>query len=394
MTPFDQTIPLSQLHAFQLDALNRQIVYAKTHSPYYRRILASMPLPLPRLEDITRLPFLTAEQLACGGPELVCLPSSRIQRIVSLQTSGSVHSKRLYFSENDLERTIAFFSAGMRYMTALGQTVAVCMPGSTPNGISDLLCRGLKRLGARPVHIGSISDYASAAESLRSCRPHTIVGIPYQIRRLALLAPDLRPANVLLSSDYLPSGTEALLQRQWHCQVFDHYGLTESGYGCAVECPHHEGAHIRHDELILEIVDPVSGAPLPPGNWGEIVLTTLHREAMPLLRYRTGDCGRLLTQPCACGSVLPRLDRVAGRVCLLEETPNIYQLEDLLSGIDSVLDFTARRISGGVDIRLLTLHPTAVEAVRRELARLFPDHEMSVHASDSLTVSLGKRKIL
>lgn len=394
MNPFDQAIPLSQLRAFQLDALNRQIAYAKTHSPYYRRVLAPLPLPLTRLEDITLLPFLTAEQLAGSGPELVCLPSSRIERIVSLQTSGSVHSKRLYFSENDLERTIVFFSAGMRYMTAPGQTVAVCMPGSTPNGISDLLCRGLKRLGTRPVHIGSITDYASTAELLRSCQPHTIVGIPHQIRRLALLAPDLRPTNVLLSSDYLPSGTKVLLQRQWQCEVFDHYGLTESGYGCAVECPRHEGAHIRHDELILEIVDPVSGAPLPPGNWGEIVLTTLHREAMPLLRYRTGDRGRLLTQPCSCGSVLPRLDRVAGRVRLLEETPNIYQLEELLSGMDSIWDFSARRINNGVDIRLLTLHPTAVEEVRRDLARLFPDHEILVHASNDLAVGPGKRKIL
>lgn len=91
-------------------------------------------------------------------------------------------------------------------------------------------------------------------------------------------------------------------------------GLTESAYGCAVECRSHDGMHIREADIFLECVDVVSGRPVPPGQKGEIVLTTLTREAMPLVRYRTGDYAAILPGPCRCGSPLRRLERVQGRI--------------------------------------------------------------------------------
>jgi phenylacetate-coenzyme A ligase PaaK-like adenylate-forming protein len=104
-----------------------------------------------------------------------------------------------------------------------------------------------------------------------------------------------------------------LIERAWGCEVFEHYGMTEMGLGGAMACEAHDGYHPREADLLFEIVDPRTGAPLPDGEYGEIVFTTLTRTAMPLVRYRTGDMSRFIPGPCPCGSVLKRLARVADR---------------------------------------------------------------------------------
>ena len=104
------------------------------------------------------------------------------------------------------------------------------------------------------------------------------------------------------------------VEQGWDCLVLDHYGSTESAFAGAVQCRCREGRHVRALDLLLEIVHPVTGKVLPAGETGELVITTLQRRAMPLLRYRTGDMASLLDGPCACGSPLPRLGPVLGRI--------------------------------------------------------------------------------
>ena len=89
--------------------------------------------------------------------------------------------------------------------------------------------------------------------------------------------------------------------------------MTETGYGGGVECAAHSGLHLREADLLLEVADPATGEAVPPGETGEILITTLGERALPLLRYRTGDAARMLPGPCACGSPLRRLGPVAGR---------------------------------------------------------------------------------
>lgn len=97
-------------------------------------------------------------------------------------------------------------------------------------------------------------------------------------------------------------------------ESFDVYGMTELyGPGMGIDCHFHKGIHYWSDSYIVEIIDPLSGVPTKPGNIGEIVVTTLRKEAMPLLRYRTRDLTRHIDGPCACGSVYPRIDRLSGR---------------------------------------------------------------------------------
>ena len=96
--------------------------------------------------------------------------------------------------------------------------------------------------------------------------------------------------------------------------VLDHYGLTETGYGGGVECTAHSGYHMRELDLLVEILDIGTGRPLPFLHEGEVTITTLTREGMPLIRYRTGDVAHMLPGPCPCGSPMPRLSAIRGRL--------------------------------------------------------------------------------
>jgi phenylacetate-CoA ligase len=97
-------------------------------------------------------------------------------------------------------------------------------------------------------------------------------------------------------------------------ETFDIYGLTEVyGPGIAIDCPHHQGLHYWYDHLVFEIIDPDTGRQLPPGQEGELVITTLTKEGMPLLRYRTHDITGIIDGPCPCGSPYPMIRRVLGR---------------------------------------------------------------------------------
>lgn len=124
-----------------------------------------------------------------------------------------------------------------------------------------------------------------------------MVGIPVQVLAMAEHpeADRLKGVikSVLLTTDYMPRAIVKRISRAWDCQVFEHYGMTETGLGGGVDCRAHGGYHLRGADLYYEVVDPQSGAPLPPGQEGELVVTTLTRHAMPLIRYRTSDWGRL-----------------------------------------------------------------------------------------------------
>ncbi len=311
----------------RLSLLNRQIAYAAAHSLYYAEALG-YPHALSSLSELRGLPFLTPAALEAQGRALVCVPASEIARVVSLRTSGtSGPAKRLYFTRGDLARTVAFFTEGMAWMTAPGDLVAVLMPCGVPDGIGELLCRALTALGAVPMAIGARTDLAAVGRELLQTPPDVLVGFPRQLRLLALLCPQLRPRAALLSADYVPATLPALLHEIWGCAAPIHFGMTETGYGCAVEHPCLPGMVLRADELLAEIVDPESGAPLLPGQPGELVLTTLRREAMPLLRYRTGDLAAM--------DEAGRLTRVLGRLGVPQR---FYAMQDRLCTLPWLYD--------------------------------------------------------
>ena len=388
------------LDAYRLRMVNRQIAVLRERSSFYQCLLAGYPLSLRSLDELAQLPFTTADDLRGQESAFCCVPASAVQRIVTLRSSGSSGAaKRLMFSAADLERTVAFFAAGMQCMTGPGERVMIFMP-ATQDGISDLLRRGLCRFGAVPYIYGPVTDMADAIRACSDFQPDCMVGLPSQMRQLSLLAPSIAPRTLLLSADYIAESLCDMIRRQWNCEIFRHWGMTETGYGGAVECPAHAGWHIRHDELLLEIIDPENGAILPPGQRGELVLTTLRREAMPLLRYRTGDIAALETGSCACGSRWPRLRGVYGRLTSAIPLPDgrqlsIHLLDELLFADRDVLDFTADLRANRLGISILTQDQTALARIQQQLSARFPDLDIAVNAGKGFaSTGVAKRRII
>ena len=307
--------------------LNSQIAWARERSPFY----AYLPTkPLASLRELRDIPLLSAEDL----PRTLCVSPGEVRRVVTLATSGTTaERKRLCFTENDLRGTVEFFRDGMHTLCDAGDVVGIFMPGTSPDGLCDLLSRGLEGFGAEPLVYGAVRDYDDAAAVCRRRRPAVLVGFPVQMRALSLLHPELRPRRVLLSADYCARSSVGTIARSWGCEVYVHYGMTESGYGCAVETPARRGMLPREDMLLETLPD------------GELVLTTLRREAMPLIRYRTGDLGELTEDG--------RLLRVLGRKSEAAKPVSIMALDEALLAADEVLDFEATFSDGRLFIKVV-----------------------------------------
>jgi phenylacetate-coenzyme A ligase PaaK-like adenylate-forming protein len=184
----------------------------------------------------------------------------------------------------------------------------------------------------------------------------------------------LRPSAALLSADYVPASIVETLEKVWGCSVVNHYGMTETGFGLGVQCLAQKGCHLRDADFLLEIVDPDTGAQLPWGQFGEVVISSLKLRAMPLVRYRTGDFSRILAPPCECGGVLPTLDTVRGRVKNLGEgSINVHRIDELLFGEPAVWDYRAVLQNGLLRLTvyaLRSLNETALEeGLRKALSR-------------------------
>jgi phenylacetate-CoA ligase len=342
----------AELLAYQLQQLRETLVWAKQRSPFYRRLLGHVDEALPGgLDALRRLPFTTADDLRRNDPPLLCVSQSEISRIVTLETSGTSGApKRLFFTPEDQEATLDFFDYGMRLPEREGDRVLILFPGERPGSVGDLLVTALRRLGATAIPVGWPLDPAETAALLRRERPDVVVGAPVPLLAVARHGaasgrPPIRVRSVLLSADYAAPSLRQSLAALWGCEVFEHYGMTEMGLGGGVDCAAHAGYHLRESELLIEVVDPESGDPVAPGELGEVVLTTLKRRGMPLIRYRTGDLSRLLPGACACGSPLARLDSIARRLGGISLGAagelNMSDLDEALFALDAVADFSA-----------------------------------------------------
>ncbi|MDR2549053.1 MAG: AMP-binding protein [Desulfobulbus sp.] len=378
-------VPRSAIDAWQEDRLRRLVAYCRDHAPFYQRKFAAVGIAaVDGLADLARLPLTTEAELRHHGQEMVCVGQDAVARIVTLHSSGTTGPpKRLWFTEADLERTLDFFHHGMGQMAEPGQTAAILLPGATPDSTGHLLARALARMTVNGRIVGLVSEPAQAARIVAEMRPEILVGFPVQILALARMAAFLRLdlasiGAVLLCSDYVSESLCQSLQELLGCEIFTHYGATETGLGGGVDCGAHHGCHLREADLLVEIVDPGGGQALPAGEWGEIVCTTLMRTGMPLIRYRTGDRGRLLPGRCRCGSQVRRLDRVLGRLDRVRTLQSGRQLamadlDEWLFAVPGLLDFTAALAirDGRESLELvLAVLPGRGEAAKRQAARL------------------------
>ena len=341
------------IEQWQGERLREVVAWVRERSPLYRGLYRDLPEdPVRSIGDAASLPLLEREALRDRGPELVCVSLSDIARVGTVPTTGSTGSpKRLWFTEEDLEITAEHFRHGMRALMEPGGRLLVLMPGKSPGSVGALLQDGLGRDGIDVHAYGFVDDPADVVACLLGFSADTVVGVPGQIVRLARSAAGQRVGrgrirSVLLSGDHVTPAMREAIEQAWDCKVFEHYGSTESGLGGAVQCRALAGLHVREADLLFEVVDPATGRPLPDGDEGELVMTTLTRRGMPLIRFRTGDLVRMATAPCACGSVLRCVERVIGRkddvIRLVEgHALSVADLDEAVYGVDGVMAFSA-----------------------------------------------------
>ncbi len=283
------------IERWQLEQLREVVAWARERSPLYRRLYAGLPDDAPRsLEARAPLPLVEHSALRDHGMELVCVSLGDISRVVTVPTSGSTGpSKRVWFTEEDLELTIDHFRHGMRALVEPGDRVLVLMPGKTPGSVGALLEEGLRRDGIEAESYGFVDDCRSVADRILEFRADCLVGVPGQVLRLARSdagrsIPRGRLKSVLFSGDHVATPVRKAVEAAWDCRVFEHYGSTELGLGGAVQCRAFAGLHVREADLLFEVVDPLTGESVDDGAEGELVATTLTRRGMPLVRFRTG----------------------------------------------------------------------------------------------------------
>jgi len=194
-----------------------------------------------------------------------------------------------------------------------------------------------------------------------------------------------------------------VVEDRWQCTAFDHYGMTEMGLGGGVECAARRGYHLREADLLFEIVDLTTGASLPDGEYGEVVFTTLARQGMPLIRYRTGDVSRFMPGACPCGTHLKTLARVTRRIrgCILvgDGYLTMADLDNALFAVDGVLNFTAtlvrenQRDNLRLQVQLADGCILNASAIRQALP-LPAAVDLSITQVDTIPLTMAKRTIV
>ena len=333
------------LHALQLEKLNALLKREKERGGFYR----DLPERLESLEQLKTLPFTTEEDLAGNAAGLLLCSQAQIQRVLSDATSGTTGAaKRVFYTEGDCENTVGLFMTGLGELIFPGSTTMICFPFSGPYGLGELIAEAVTRLGARPLRLGSNLAYGEYATVMDREQPDTFVGMPVQLLSLLRVCGRGSLRRALVSGDACPPTVLKSCEELLGSRLFPHYGSREMALGGAVSCQAHAGMHLREDHVIAEIVDE-NGEPLPPGEIGELVITCIGMEAMPLIRYRTGDFTRILPGPCPCGSEVLRLDTVRRK-----GSEELEKLDETLFSLPFVADYRAEKRDGRLFLEVLT----------------------------------------
>ena len=318
---------VERIRAFQEELLRKQMMYLATHSPYYRRMFAEHaidPTSIRTIADLQRLPFTEKKDLQLYNADFLCC--DREQIIDYVTTSGTLGDPVLFgCSERDLQRLAyneckSFACAGVtsgsvvQLMTTLDKRFMAGMA----------YFNGLRKLGAGIIRVGNGIPELQWDTILR-LHPDTIMCVPSFILRLIDYAQqnniDYRHCSVkriigigegLRNQDFSLNLLGKRIHDSWpEVQLFATYSSTEMSATFS-ECTCGCGGHLHPELIIVEIIGE-DNKPVPDGQAGEVVITTLGVEAMPLLRFRTGDIAAKIVAPCACGRNSYRLTPLIGR---------------------------------------------------------------------------------
>ena len=324
-----ERIDRRDLQGLQAKKLRRLVASAWTDIPFYRRhweAAGVRPDAIRTLDDARRLPVMTREDFeadlaACPpfgtfqGPT----PAARVH--ASSGTSGQ--TRPVSFSSADCS-TIADLSARRLRAQGVGpgDRVLVALPYSLYIG-GSIAIEGAMRAGATviPTGTGAMTPSDRQVELIRRWQVTVLCTTPsyalhlYDVARGdgATLASDFAVRVVYATAEQMTEETRHLIDERWRCRTFNNYGTVEAA-ACCYECECRRGWHISEDSYLVEILDPKTYEPVPPGGDGAVVITSLSKEAAPFIRCRVGDLAALWDEPCGCGRTFARMSPLKGRL--------------------------------------------------------------------------------
>lgn len=363
------------LNALQLQGLQWTIAHAYHNSAFYRDRLdraGITPDRIRTMDDLRRLPFVTAQDLQNEYP--FPLRSVPFEKIVRIHASSGTTGKRkvLAYTQKDIDDWATMFARCFELagLTAADRVQIAVGYGLWTAGVGFQL--GCERFGAMAIPIGPANTEIHCQmlvdmQSTVFCATASMALLIAEEIESRGLKDQIAVKKFIFGAErHSKRMRERLREITGATELYDIPGLTEVyGPGTGLECSAHQGVHYWADYYILEVLNPETLEPVAPGETGEMVITTLRKEAAPLIRYRTRDLTRLIPEPCPCGNPFPRHDHLLGRSddMIIFRGVNIYpgQIEHVLSqipGVGSEYQIHLYRREDGRDVMQLKVERT------------------------------------
>jgi len=399
--PAVETMPREDLEQLQLERLQATLNRAHRNVRFYRNRFEQMgiePGDIRTREDLRKIPFTTKEDLRNNYPYgMFAVPLREVVRIHS-STGTTGKPTVVGYTANDLD---AWSEVVARIMTAAGVTrddvVQIAFGyGLFTGGFG--LHYGSEKIGASviPISSGNTRRQLMIMEDYRTtalvCTPSYAMFLTEIMEESGIDPERLSLRYGLFGSEPWSERIRGEIESKMGIIATDNYGLSEvMGPGVAGECLERSGLHLNEDHFIPEIIDPETGETLPFGEKGELVLTTVTREAMPLIRYRTRDVTRLYLDGCPCGRTLIKMEKVSGRTddMIIYKGVNIYpsQVEEVLFEFEGVTPHYQIRLSREGALDTMEILVEVGEGIFFD--EMKKQKEMVEQINDALRSSLG-----
>ncbi len=343
-----ECMPRENLEQLQLERLQSTLYRVGTHVPFYRKKFQELKIDyesFSQLEDLQKLPFTMKQDLRDNYPYgLFAVPLREIVRVHS--SSGTTGMATVVgYTKNDINN---WSNLVARILCGAGVTADDVIQIAFGYGLFTGgfgLHYGAERLGASVIPI-SAGNTKRQIQIMQDFKTTALVCTPSYALKMADVMMDMGVNPHGLSLRFGLFGAEPWseamrreINERLGIRATDNYGLSEvMGPGVAGECPECNGLHINEDHFLVEVLDPKTLEPVAPGEVGELVITTLTKEAFPVIRYRTRDLTRLIPEPCPCGRTFSRMSRIMGRTddMLIIKGVNVFptQIEAVLFDIE------------------------------------------------------------
>ena len=317
-----ETLPRKELEKLQLERLQETVSSVYKNVPFYRDSLKIKPADIRTLAEAQKLPFTTREDLRASYPfGMLAIP---LEEVIRLHTSSGTTGKpkAIFFSKDDIDQAAELIA---RCLVMTGMTKGDVLQNMMTYGLFTgalIMHYGAEKIGALviPAGPGNTDKQIMLMQDFKTTAIHIT---PSYILYMASMMQekgidprkDLSLRRAFVGAEPYSEETRKKIEGMYGIDAYNSYGLSEmNGPGVAFECQEKNGMHIWEDNFLVEIIHPETGKAVPEGEEGELVLTTLCRQAMPILRYRSGDICRLITDQCRCGRTHRKISRILGRV--------------------------------------------------------------------------------